>query len=133
MTASGNAEAAIGLRSRSERPPDPPILDVGRQDAELRLHVLGDLEVDELLDEPPGLPDRVVAAEQNAILVEPVQERADDLREGARPRVHERDRHGRPGVDVRLLRGDPAEVLRARRPTCPTMKFSSGSCFHSAV
>ena len=79
-------------------------------------HVLGDLEVHELLDQPLRRPQRVVAGEQDPVLADPVDELADDLREVARPGVDERHRDGQPAVHVGLLGGDPAEVLQPGQP-----------------
>jgi hypothetical protein len=84
---------------------------VDRDGAVLALHVFRDLEVDELLDQPFRLPDGVVAAEQDAVLADPVEQLADDLREVPRAAVDERHGDREPAVDVGFLGGDPAEVL----------------------
>ena len=81
------------------------------------LVVVGHLPVDEALDLPLRLPDRVVGAEQHLVLADPEQQLAHDLGEELRAGVHEAaDDHGEAGVDVALLRRHEAEVLDPRQP-----------------
>src|SRR5256886_648420 len=97
--------------------PEDLLLDLHRQvDAVLLLQVLGKFEIQEVFDDPFRVPERVVRAEEDPVRAEPVQEVRHHLGEVPGPAVDERHRHGHAGIDVLVLRGDPAEVVESREP-----------------
>ena len=91
-------------------------LGVGSELPVLAHHVLRDGEVHELLDQPLGVPDGIVARPEEAVLSQPVEKLAEHLGEVPRPGEDEGHGHGQTAVDVGLLDPDPAEVLEAGQP-----------------
>src|SRR6056297_1092224 len=97
-------------------PPEYLFLDlVGELHAAFRGDVYGDLEVPELLDEPLRRPDRVVRPEEQVVLAHPEEQLGQHLGEIPRAGVDERQRHGKPAIDVRFLHRDPAEIVQPRQ------------------
>ena len=77
--------------------------------------VVRNFEGHELVDQPFRRPDAVVAAVQDFVGAEPEQQLRNDMGEIARARVDERQRDGEAGVDIGLLRRDPAEIVKTRQ------------------
>src|SRR5258707_12942891 len=82
-------------------------------DAILRLEVLRQFKGYELLDEPLGLPEGVVAAEEDLVGANPEEQIRHDLSKVTWAGVHERQDDCQARIDVGLLGSDPAEVLQA--------------------
>ena len=77
--------------------------------------VVGNLERHELVDQPFGRPDGVVAAVEQLVGPKPEEQLRHHMTEITRARVDEGQRHRQPAVDVGLLRRDPTEVVEARQ------------------
>src|SRR5262249_21863356 len=94
------------------------LLDVqGEGHPELFLDVIRKLERHELLHDPAGVPDRVVAGKEQLVGADPPQEIGQHLGEIARTAVDEWHHHSQAAVNIALLGGDPAEIFKAGQPT----------------
>src|SRR5258708_29452037 len=82
-------------------------------DAELRFQVLWHLKGREFLDQPLGLPDSIIAAEEYLIGANPEEQIRHRLGEVARAWMDERQYHRQACIHITLLGGDPAEILQA--------------------
>src|SRR6202022_4236933 len=60
-------------------------------------------------------PDTVVAAVKQLVLTEPEQQLGNDMSKIARARMNERQRDGKPAIDVGFLGSDPAEIVQPRQ------------------
>src|SRR6516225_3065607 len=78
----------------------------------LLFQVLRQLERHELLDQPLGGPDGIVAAEAQLVRAEPEQQIGHDLAKISGPEIDKGHCHRQPGEDVGFLRGDPAEIVQ---------------------
>src|SRR5436309_38407 len=95
-------------------------------DAVLLLQILREFEVQEVFDDPFRMPQGVVRAEEDPVRAEPVQEIRHHLGKVPRPGVDECHRHRHAGVDVLVLRGDPAEVIESRESDMRDDEFHVG-------
>src|SRR5262249_15006839 len=84
---------------------------------ELFLDVIRKLERHELLHDPAGVPDRVVAGKEQLVGADPPEEIGQHLGEIARAAMDERHHHSQAAVNIALLGGDPAEIFQAGQPT----------------
>ena len=131
---------AARRRARRRRATAAPrhrdVVDLGRVQAEDLLlllgghrgvlgQLLGDLEVDESLDQPARRPDRVVGRELDAVLADPVKELADDLREVFGRVWMNGIATARPACTFGSCVAIQQKSSRRGRPQCSTMKFRS--------
>src|SRR5262245_11488212 len=93
------------------------LLDVqGEGYPELLPEIVGEFEGHELVHDPPGVPDRVIAGKEQPIGADPPEQVGQHLGEVAGTAVNERHDHGQAAIDVGFLDGDPAEILQAGQP-----------------
>src|SRR5208282_5060300 len=69
----------------------------------------------EFVDQPLRSPDAIVAAVQELVWPNPEEQFGHNVAEIARTGVNERQRDRKAAIDVGFLRGNPAEIVKARQ------------------